>query len=275
MGEPILVDRQANFFSKWSYYLRSIPTLLQGVRNWYTTARLFLGMPAGDHTIVELKDGARFKVRSFMDVWILKETYLERDYERYGTTIRDTWTVIDIGAGLGDFAISIALQHPDCQIYAFEPFSESFRLLEENLALNQITNVRALPYAVGSTAGSMYLDTSTGVPVKFQATTAPSPTDDHQAKHVHALSLTEVFEELELSHCDFLKVDCEGCEFDIFMEASSETLERISHICLEYHEGISGHSYDELVTFFEKHGLRVKVHFNPVHRHLGFLYAHR
>lgn len=183
--------------------------------------------------------------------------------------------MIDIGAGLGDFAISVALHHPNRQIYAFEPFSESFRLLEDNMALNQITNVRALPYAVGSTSGPMSLDTSTGTPVEYLATSAANSTEDHTPNQVHALSLEEVFEDLGLSHCDFLKVDWEGCEFDIFLKASSETLERISHICPEYHNGISGHSYDELVTFFEKHGLCVKVHFNPVHRHLGFLYAYR
>jgi hypothetical protein len=93
VGESILVGRKANFFTKWSYYLRSIPTLLLGVRNWYTTARLFAGIPTSDHTIVEFKDGARFKTRNFMDVWVLKEAYLDRDYEQYGTTIRDTWTI--------------------------------------------------------------------------------------------------------------------------------------------------------------------------------------
>jgi FkbM family methyltransferase len=232
-------------------------------------------MHTSDHTIVEFKDGARFKTRNFMDVWVLKEAYLDRDYEQYGTTIRDTWTVIDIGAGLGDFAISVALRNPNCQIYAFEPFSESFSLLEENLALNRITNVRPLPHAVGSTAGPMYLDTSTGAPVKYQTVTTPTSTDDLGSKQVQALTLAEVFEELELSHCDFLKVDCEGCEFDVFMKTDRQTIERISHICLEYHDGISGHSHGELVTFFEKHGLSVKVHHNPVHPHLGFLYAHR
>ena len=53
--------------------------------------------------IIRLRgSGLQFRVRTAMDVWVIKETCLDRDYE-YGMVLQDNWTIIDIGAGLGDF----------------------------------------------------------------------------------------------------------------------------------------------------------------------------
>ena len=132
------------------YYARSIVRLLTGVGNWPLAVRLFLSRdPRGTVVIRLRKSGVQFRVRGPMDVWIVKETYLDRFYERYGTPIGDGWTVVDIGAGIGDYAIYAALGHPQNTVYAFEPFPESFALLQENLQLNQAANVQAFPEAIG------------------------------------------------------------------------------------------------------------------------------
>ena len=104
-----------------------------------------------------------------MDVWIVKEACLDRIYEIYGTEIKDTWTVIDIGAGLGDFAVLTAREHPANRVYAFEPFPESFELLKENIALNGVTNIIPLPVAVSSQSGQTTLAT-TGQAVQHTTT---------------------------------------------------------------------------------------------------------
>src|SRR5439155_22097922 len=74
-------------------------------------------------------------------------------------------------------------------------------------------------------------------------------------------------------HCDFLKIDCEGAEYDIMFHATADTLRRIRHISMEYHDGVTSHSHGELRAFLEKHGFRVQVHGNAAHRNLGYLYA--
>ncbi|RQW02921.1 FkbM family methyltransferase, partial [candidate division KSB1 bacterium] len=87
------------------YYLSSLLTLLRQTRNGYVCFGLLLHKKP---VVIKLKNGCQFKVRSLMDVWIVKETCLDRDYESNATPIQDGWTIIDIGAGLGDFAISVA-----------------------------------------------------------------------------------------------------------------------------------------------------------------------
>lgn len=250
------------------YYLSSIPTILGQIKNWYVC----LGLLANKKpVIIKLRSGCQFKVRSLMDVWILKETCLDRDYESKATAIQDNWTVVDIGAGLGDFAVSVAYEHPNCRVYAYEPFPESYRLLAENIKLNSISNVVAAPIAVGAQSGEMTLF-ATGAAVQHTTTNASRQAD---AISVQGLCLDDVLRANVIEACDFLKMDCEGGEFDILLSASEATLQKMKNICLEYHDGITRFSHTDLVDYLQKRGFQVRTVLNPVHSHLGFLYAFR
>ena len=256
--------------SRLFYYLASIPTLLSGVKNCLPVLAALARRSARRPFVVELRDGCRFLVRTPMDIWVLKEAYLDRQYERASVEIQDGWDIIDIGAGLGDFAICAAQGHPHSTIYAYEPFPESFTLLQENLRLNQIGNVKPFPYAVGSQSGSMQLQFVTPEPVQHSTATENKA---HESVSVRSITLDQVFAELGLIRCDFLKMDCEGAEYEILFNASAATLGKIKHICLEHHDGVTPFSHTDLMRFFEKKGFQVRRLPSPAYRHLGLLYA--
>src|SRR5512141_2549859 len=121
-------------------------------------------MPISKPALLRLRDGTQFKVRTAMDVWIIIETYLGRDYEQHGFDIQRNWRIIDIGAGLGEFSIAAAKKCPDGVVYAFEPFPESFQLMQENLSLNHVENVMTHSHAVGGSSKPIRLNTTSGVP---------------------------------------------------------------------------------------------------------------
>lgn len=260
------------FFSRWRYYMLSIPRLLFGFKNWWTVVRLFLGLPVAQPTIVELRRGPRFKVRTAMDVWIIKEICLDHDYEISSVPLQDGWTIIDIGAGLGDFAVTIGRHNPHTTIYSFEPFPESFALLQENLALNTVRNVHAFPYAISGKSAELRLQIGTGEAVEHSTA---KHSDDPHAVAVQGITLADVFSQHQLTSCDYLKVDCEGAEFEIFFGTAPELLQQIKHICVEYHNHVTAYTHRDLVAFFEKHGFRVRTRPNPVHTYLGMVYATR
>lgn len=256
--------------SRWLYYLSSIPTLLLGVKNWPRLALALLKRRAAEPIEVQLRSGLRFRVRTLMDVWIVKETCLDRQYERASVTVEDGWTVIDIGAALGDFAIGVAKAHPRSKVYAYEPFPESFALLQDNLALNRVENVTALPYAIGAQDSAMALHV---LAEAVQHTTVAGRVSWRDSVSVQTITLDRAFADQGLSRCDYLKVDCEGAEYDIFFNTRAAALQEIKHICLEYHDGVTQYSHHDLVRFFEENGFQVKCAPSPVHRHLGLMYA--
>jgi len=225
--------------------------------------------------MIELRNGLRFWVRTAMDIWIIKETCLDRQYERASVPIQDGWTVIDIGAALGDFAISIAKARPANRVFAFEPFPESYALLQRNLAANRVDNVIPSPYAIGWGDSQMRLAMTTSEAVRHTTVAGGTAREAHPSMYVPSITLDRAFDALGVSppRCDYLKVDCEGAEYDIFFSASEATLQAIRHICLEYHDGVAAYSHDDLARFFEKHGFQVHCTPNRAHRHLGLLHA--
>lgn len=256
--------------SRVLYYLSSIPTLLRNIKNWGAIFNLLLFRQA---VIVKFRSGLSVKVRSLMDVWIVKETCLDKDYEKLGVEIEDGWQVIDVGAGLGDFVLSFAKNKRNCKIWAYEPFAESFQLLQENISLNQLKNVVAFQTAVSSQTGTLMLALTGQAVQHITFNEQPDTFLDVPVIEVPSQSLSDIFAENGLSHCNFLKVDCEGGEFDILFNTPSDTLGKIQHICLEYHNNATAYSNVDLEEFLRQNGFSVRITKNPVHDYLGILYA--
>ena len=250
------------------YYLGSIPTLIKGIANLDALARAALGQ----HPVMRFRNGLQLRIGSLMDAWIAKETILDRDYERVGCPIVDGWTVLDIGAALGDFAVYVARAHPGVRVFAFEPFAESFARLQENIALNKLPNVVAVRRAISNNAGLVAL-AKTGAAVQHTITGSTLSGQASETLRVEALTLSDVFEDHGIERCDFLKMDCEGAEFEILLNAPTAAFDRIDRICLEYHDGFTAHDHHDLVGCLQARGYDVRTTPNPVHAHLGFLYA--
>jgi FkbM family methyltransferase len=288
-----------------AYYARSIPKLLWHVSPRSKVVTLFAGRKLRAPLIIRLRgSGLRFRVRTAMDVWVIKETCLDRDYEgarnRVSSTgatssssrrnpissteitdvpdrrnpismvLQDNWTIIDIGAGLGDFTAYAALRSPNGRVLAYEPFPESFALLQQNVALNNLRNVAAEPCAIADKPGSLALNIGMGEAVQHSTTQAGATTIE-----VQAITLQQVFDEHGLDRCDFLKMDIEGGEYAILRSVAAELLKRVQRIALEYHDNTSAGQHAELVQFLQSHGFQVQVQPNLVHDYLGYLYAMR
>ena len=260
--------------SKYSYYLLSIFELLGGFTDPLLILRVFLGLPVPQPLVVRLRrSGLRFRVRGAMDTWSLKETFRDRFSERCGFAIQPGWTVIDVGAGLGDFTLFAAMRNA-MSVYAFEPFPGSFHLLAQNLELNRVQNASIFPEAISGTGGSLTLDLQGGEPLQFHSRAGSVAPAESQIR-VESRSLAQILDLLAMESCDLLKLDCEGAEYKILFSAPPELFQRIRRIVLEYHEQVTEYTRDDLVNFLRAQGFRVELFPNPVHANLGYLRAMR
>lgn len=259
---------------KFSYYFGSIFTLLLRMKPWPLVLRIFLGAKTKDCPQIELREsGLRFRTRSAMDIWAIKETLLDRFYEKYGFRLQDGWTVIDIGGGVGDFTTLAAFKHPNSRVFTFEPTPSSFALLQENLQTNNIQNAQVYPAAVWSSDGEVEIDTGNGEPVQFTSQAAQPGSNGKVI--VPGLSLESVFAKTSAQHCDLMKLDCEGAEYEILFKAPDTILEHIDRIVMEYHDNAGPYTHADMAKFLTDKGYRVRVTPNAVHAYLGYLSAAR
>lgn len=140
---------------KYGYRLGSIGTMLTGFDRPLQTLAIFVGRVGKGTRTIAVRGSARggdlrFEVRGAMDTWSVKESLLDRLYERYGFVVEPGWTVIDIGAGIGEYAISVA-PATGGRVLAFEPFPASFALLKHNVARNRAVNIEVFEVAVTGT----------------------------------------------------------------------------------------------------------------------------
>jgi FkbM family methyltransferase len=254
--------------AKWSYYARSIPLMLRGIANWTSIP---LALASGQGKVLRLA-GLTFLYRDAMDIWTIKETCLDDHYRVRQQQLRPNGTIIDVGAGLGDFAIMMAHRYPQAQVLAFEPFPESAILCRRNMALNQVPNMILLEQALGETGGTVSLDISSRESVQHSTVREAG---GNGTITVAKQTLADIFAEYHIERCDMLKLDCEGAEFEILLGLDKEILQKIDRISLEYHNSATAHSHRELISLFEAAGFSVEHVPNVVHSDIGYLYAQR
>ncbi|MDF1519522.1 MAG: FkbM family methyltransferase [Brevefilum sp.] len=258
---------------KLSYYASSIFRMAFGFKNFFSLIPFFLNRERVEQTEVVLrKSGVRLVARGAMDIWAIKETFLDAFYTRYGVAIENGWTVVDIGAGIGDFSIFVAHSNPQTKVYAFEPFPESYHLLERNIVLNGIENVFTYQAAIWNQAGILHLDNVSGEPLQIISKEMHPAINEKNVIKVRALPLSQVFDAHGIEKLNLLKLDCEGAEYEILSGAFPEVFKKIERIIMEYHD-IDGHHHDHLVSLLERQGYKVHCQDNFVHEDIGYLYA--
>lgn len=257
---------------KWAYYAYSVFELLTGVRNWPTVLRIFLGKEDGQVRWLKLrKRGVEMGVRSRMDAWSVKETFLDQFYTKHGMQLEANWVVVDIGAAIGEFTVYAAKAAPLGQVFAFEPYGESYALMVENLHRNAVENVTAAQVAIWHEAGELALDLRQGEPL--QAPSLAGELTAHSHNKIRSITLADFFKTSGVAQVDLLKLDCEGAEFPILLNLPTDLWERIQRIVLEYHDGYQGYQHGVLAELLLDQGYKVWIEPNWVHEEIGYLYA--
>jgi FkbM family methyltransferase len=254
-----------------TYYAGSIPRLLTGFERPLRVGAALLGLVRFPIEVAVRPGGWRFRVRDPMDLWILKETCLDDAYLPGGVRAGPGWTVVDVGGGIGDFAVMMGSRCPVGTVHSYEPMADSFSLLQHNVAANGAANVVVHRAAVASREGELTLRLSQRQPPAL----ARLGEDPSGEVRVPARGLASVLDALPGAACDFMKIDCEGCEFDLLLGTDPALLDRIQRISLEFHDGFTEHRGTDLARHLRSHGYRVRLSGNPVHRHLGQIYAER
>ena len=159
--------------------------------------------------IAGYKYNGEYNLHAFMD-----STFTDEDKE----FIKNK-DLIDAGAFTGDTSIPIA-KFTDKNVYAFEPFEESFKLMKKNISSNNIKNIVPVKKSLGNKNGEMTLYLSEG---NVQGiTNSPNIRDYDRELKVEEITLDTFVQENDLN-VGFITVDVEGAEIE-FLEGAKNTI---------------------------------------------------
>jgi len=211
------------------------------------------------------------------------ETFKQGQYHKPGYELRDSDTVVDIGANIGMFALWAEPQIPRGRLICIEPNPQVLDCLRLNISRNNLRNVTVVPVAAGTGDGTMELICHPGWEALAYSTAVDAPwffngsmtgraarwlmqrlrRQSHQTAArkpfvVPQKSLAGIISEQAVTKINFLKIDCEGSEYEILRSLDADHWARIDRIVIEYHEFGHGRSHRELIKMLQDHGFEVE-----------------
>jgi FkbM family methyltransferase len=158
--------------------------------------------------------------------------------------------VIDVGANIADSCIYF-VSHGAKRIVGIEPLIENYELAEQNVKLNNFSNRIAIVLAgCGARPGYVNIDVEKRNGIGWQLSSS-----SNRGKTIPLLTLEQILQQSNVGQDEAaLKLDCEGCEYDVVLSSSDNVLRRFSNILIEYHYG-----YNDIREKLEKSNFDVSL----------------
>ena len=166
-----------------------------------------------------------------------------RIYDRWNL-VRPGNIVVDIGSSVGPFSYTAAINGAG-KIYLLEPSNNLIKTSIKNLSdfiINNDNRFTFINYAVSS-EDRINVGKTDGNSIVFG-----------NNETFNTIKFSTFIEKYKIDHIDFLKIDCEGGEYDIFVEENMEFLKkRVKFIAMEVHGRGRKHAHSDFMNFRDKY----------------------
>jgi len=209
--------------------------------------------PVDDHIN---KEGFKFIYEGSKHGWKYKDGFVEKEgvFFRYGAySVFEIFDgheyddidvygrdVVDIGANVGDSSIYFALTGAR-KVVGVEPLPNVYARAIENVRLNHLEGkIFLINAALGPKSGKIKVpcNTSTFTSNVFSTLRTKGECE------VPIITLSEVMK--QISEPYLLKMDCEGCEFDVILN-DYEHVRMFEKLIIEHHAKFTGVEYTKLI----------------------------
>lgn len=177
---------------------------------------LYLPEPIRKHIKIYSYDNPQSKVISAAKQGKLWERKL---YKIYKDIIQPTDVVVDVGAFIGSHTVCFSHLANQGKVFAFEPCSKPYQALCKTLEINHMDNVNLFKSAVTNKNGNDEIIGSTHDGDSFVKRIRCSK-KSREEETVTTLTI----DSLNLERCDLIKIDVEGCEWEV-LEGAQTTIE--------------------------------------------------
>lgn len=175
---------------------------------------------------------------------IFAERYAEYPYS-FKNEKKDE-IIIDIGSNVGDTALEFA--YDGLTVYGFEPVKRLYETSLKNLELNPHLKdkINIYNYGVSYKSGTITIDSMESTSLY---------TDSNDSYDIEVITIKDILNKFNIKP-KFLKMDCEGCEFDIIRNTD---LSNFDEIILEHHAGYKNENYLDIINILKEQGFEIEL----------------
>lgn len=168
----------------------------------------------------------------FEPLLFLRRSFEYTSFKLMSELIKKNDYVLDVGANTGLYSLFFSRLVTDTgKVFAFEPGSETYLNLIDNLELNNVHNIDCIKAALSNEVGEAFLTSYDEKTLAFQGDSFKyiskhnSQVSDELGDKIQTLTIDSFVEEKSLSRVDFIKIDVEGAE-KLVLEGAIETLKK-------------------------------------------------
>jgi len=199
---------------------------LKQIKNYFTNKQT-----VKSENLIEMKvKNVKFPIylrKETSDIPTYSQIFVENEYKLKNKTAPKI--IVDGGANIGLFAVLMKNLYPTVKIICVEPDKENFQMLKKNLEFYDDVYFE--------NCGIWNKDTKLKVYDKYQmGKWAMVVEEDLQNGDIVAISMNTLMQKYNLSHIDFLKLDVETSEKQIFANNYENWLPKIKTIIIEIHD---------------------------------------
>ena len=247
--------------------LKIILRVIKLFKNWWLYPIVYLKLIKKSTVIIETKKEVKILLRvNSTDLMALTHVWLIEEYAKKNFDIKSSDTVIDIGAHIGLFTLYASQNCKNGNIYSYEPVKENFNVLKENITINNLKNVKIFNLAVSKSNSTikLFMNNDESGHSMFSKSS--------ENIIVNSTSLMKIFDENNIKKCNFLKLDCEGAEYEIIKNLPLEYFQKIDKLVIEYHMAdLHPEFLIELKEILSQQNFKIET--KKLFSDIGFLYA--
>ena len=178
--------------------------------------------------------------------------YSESEVNALRIFLREGHTVIDVGANIGDLTLPMSqMVGPGGRVFAFESHSGTYQILNANMALNEVTNVKAInAFVAHSPEVSM-----------------AGPWGEFGFVSEKWRASVMSIDSLGLDQCALIKVDVDGAEYEVLRSAEA-TIK--AHQPVLYFENDDQAKSPQLLDYAMNLGYTLYFHLAPIYSEQNF-----
>jgi FkbM family methyltransferase len=166
--------------------------------------------------------------------------------------LKKEMVALDVGANLGEYTLFMAKRLTAGKIFSFEPMYKMVSLLEENIKLNEFSNVQVCPFGLSDknfVAQVHELDD----PHEGLGTFYLGARKSMHATDVELRTLDSVFNSLNTDRVDFIKMDIEGSELHALRGGKNTIAKFRPYVLIEINAltyNAAGYTVADVLAFF-------------------------